>query len=74
MHGTRLNELDLHPGTAYILSKGDIIVLGAEVRRGVESFQACKFRVEFNFSTLGLVTPLMPLICTQLSDRVPQVF
>lgn len=45
MHGTHLNNIDLPKDTPTVITDGDIVVFGAEVRRGPETFPACSFRV-----------------------------
>jgi hypothetical protein len=49
MHGTYLNNIELQRKDPRILNDGDIVVFGAEVRRGVESFPACAFRINYEF-------------------------
>ncbi|PBP19493.1 FHA domain protein [Diplocarpon rosae] len=46
MHGTFLNGIELTKNVPMAVSKGDILVFGTEVRRGSETFPACRFRVD----------------------------
>jgi pSer/pThr/pTyr-binding forkhead associated (FHA) protein len=55
MHGTRLNEVMITPNKHHRLQEGDIIMFGAEVRRGPETFPACKFRIDFEISEVRFV-------------------
>ncbi|PVH84485.1 SMAD/FHA domain-containing protein [Cadophora sp. DSE1049] len=45
MHGTHLNNFELPRDTPTVITDGDVVVFGAEVRRGPETFPACSFRV-----------------------------
>lgn len=49
MHGTYLNGVELARHMPSILNNGDIVVFGAEVRRGPETFPACSFLVAIEF-------------------------
>ncbi|PMD44046.1 hypothetical protein L207DRAFT_508816 [Hyaloscypha variabilis F] len=49
MHGTYLNGVELPRKTPMAIDDGDILVFGAEVRRGPETFPACKFQVKYQF-------------------------
>lgn len=49
MHGTFLNGAELPRNTPMAIDDGDIIVFGAEVRRGPETFPACKFEINYEF-------------------------
>lgn len=49
MHGTFLNNIELQRKDSRILNDDDIVVFGVEVRRGVESFPACAFRINYEF-------------------------
>jgi pSer/pThr/pTyr-binding forkhead associated (FHA) protein len=49
MHGTYLNGAQLPRETPMPIGDGDIVVFGAEVRRGPETFPACKFQVHYQF-------------------------
>ncbi|PBP22282.1 FHA domain protein [Diplocarpon rosae] len=46
MHGTFLNGIELTKYVPMAVSKGDILVFGTEVRRGSETFPACRFHVD----------------------------
>lgn len=50
MHGTYLNNVELPRNVPSTLNNGDIVVFGAEVRRGPETFPACSFRIHFEFT------------------------
>lgn len=50
MHGTWVNDMELARNVPSTLNNGDIVVFGAEVRRGPETFPACSFRVNFEFT------------------------
>lgn len=45
MHGTWLNDIELPKDTPTMINDGDVVVFGAEVRRGPETFPACSFMV-----------------------------
>ncbi|KAH6722284.1 hypothetical protein BKA61DRAFT_568823 [Leptodontidium sp. MPI-SDFR-AT-0119] len=47
MHGTYLNDFELPKDTPTVINDGDVVVFGAEVRRGPEVFPACSFRVNY---------------------------
>ncbi|KAH7356747.1 hypothetical protein BKA65DRAFT_474548 [Rhexocercosporidium sp. MPI-PUGE-AT-0058] len=47
MHGTWLNDFELPKNTPTIITDGDVVVFGAEVRRGAEVFPACSFQVNY---------------------------
>lgn len=47
LHGTRLNNALLRRDEATKLVDGDVLVFGAEVRRGSETFPACSFRINY---------------------------
>ena len=49
MHGTYLNGVELSRTTPIAINDGDVVVFGAEVRRGPETFPACKFQVHYQF-------------------------
>lgn len=49
MHGTLLNNVQLPRREMRAISDGDVVVFGAEVRRGPETFPACAFRINFEF-------------------------
>ncbi|KAE9377802.1 hypothetical protein N431DRAFT_500562 [Stipitochalara longipes BDJ] len=49
MHGTYLNGVELPRKTPMPIDDGDVLVFGAEVRRGPETFPACKFQVNYQF-------------------------
>jgi pSer/pThr/pTyr-binding forkhead associated (FHA) protein len=51
MHGTYLNGVELPRKTPMAIDDGDVLVFGAEVRRGPEIFPACKFQVNYQFVT-----------------------
>lgn len=50
MHGTILNDEELQRKEPRSLTSGDVVKFGAEVRRGSETFPACSFKVEYEFS------------------------
>ncbi|KUJ12059.1 uncharacterized protein LY89DRAFT_688532 [Mollisia scopiformis] len=50
MHGTYVNGVELARHVPLTLNNGDIVVFGAEVRRGPETFPACSFRIAIEFS------------------------
>ncbi|CAG8982180.1 hypothetical protein HYALB_00003616 [Hymenoscyphus albidus] len=50
MHGTFLNDNKLEEMKDAALNKGDILVFGAEVKRGLEVFPACSFKVDLAFA------------------------
>jgi len=47
MHGTYLNDIELPKNTPTIITGNDVLVFGAEVRRGSEVFPACSFQVTY---------------------------
>lgn len=47
MHGTFLNGSRINTHTLTELNDGDEVVFGAEVRRGIEIFPACAFRISY---------------------------
>ncbi|CAL3967532.1 unnamed protein product [Diplocarpon coronariae] len=47
MHGTFLNGIELTKNIPMVVGRGDILVFGTEVRRGAETFPACRFRVDY---------------------------
>lgn len=47
MHGTYVNHDQLKKKEARGLSDGDIVVFGAEVKRGEETFPACAFKITY---------------------------
>lgn len=47
MHGTYLNDRRLDKNYPRELIDGDVLVLGAEVKRGVETFPACSFQINY---------------------------
>jgi hypothetical protein len=49
MHGTYLNDFELPRKSSMVIADGAIVVFGAEVRRGPETFPACKFQVNYTF-------------------------
>jgi pSer/pThr/pTyr-binding forkhead associated (FHA) protein len=49
MHGTYLNGVQVPCKTPVVINDGDVVVFGAEVRRGPETFPACKFEVHYQF-------------------------
>ncbi|KAI0997012.1 hypothetical protein K3495_g11172 [Podosphaera aphanis] len=50
MHGTHVNDSQLISHIPIIVRDGDIIVFGAEVKRGPETYMACKFGVNYEIS------------------------
>lgn len=57
MHGTYINNKQLIVREPTQISDGDEITFGAEVKRGVETFPACAFRVKIEFVHYEYVTP-----------------
>jgi hypothetical protein len=49
MHGTYLNGVELPRNAPMAIDDGDVLVFGAEVRRGPEIVPACKFQVNYQF-------------------------
>ncbi|RDW60826.1 hypothetical protein BP6252_12209 [Coleophoma cylindrospora] len=49
MHGTFLNSRQLPRDEELSIKSGDNIVFGVEVSRGIESFPACGFNLEYEF-------------------------
>jgi hypothetical protein len=49
MHGTYVNDFELPRKSTMVVDDGDIVLFGAEVRRGPETFPACKFQVNYEF-------------------------
>ena len=49
MHGTFVNDLQLERHEPSELSDGDLVVFGAEVKRNLDTFPACAFRVNYEF-------------------------
>ena len=58
MHGTYVNGRELQRKEPKTLHNGDVIIFGAEVRRGVDTFAACAFRVNYDFFQEKQVSPL----------------
>jgi len=50
MHGTYLNNHRLGKDEPRDLADGDILILGAEVKRGIETFPACSFQLNYEIS------------------------
>jgi len=50
MHGTYLNDFELPRKAVMVIDDGDTLVFGAEVRRGLETFPACKFQIKYEFA------------------------
>lgn len=57
MHGTYLNHYQLKTREARSLIDGDVVIFGAEVKRGDETFPACAFKVGYNVTPLKYVWP-----------------
>jgi len=49
MHGTYLNDVQLSSKNSTAIGNEDEVKFGAEVRRGPETFPACRFRVNYDF-------------------------
>ena len=49
MHGTYVNGAELQRKEPKTINSGDVVVFGAEVRRGLETFPACAFQVNYEF-------------------------
>lgn len=64
MHGTFVNDLQLRRLEPSGLSNGDLVVFGAEVKRNLDIFPACAFRVNYE---------LLPFKYVQNQSR-PQAF
>ena len=47
MHGTYLKNYRLAKDEPRELSDGDVLTLGAEVKRGIETFPACSFKLNY---------------------------
>lgn len=63
MHGTTLNDKKIEQMTEVALTNGDIIVFGAEVRRGPEVFPACSFKVDLAFAPYqSVIQPLLDVL------------
>lgn len=64
MHGTFVNDLQLRRGEPSGLSSGDLVVFGAEVKRNLDTFPACAFRVNYEFLPFKYVQnqPKLPVI------------
>ena len=52
MHGTFLNDQQVKKDQAVPIDNGDIVVFGAEVKRGTESFPPCAFRLNYEMGEL----------------------
>lgn len=50
MHGTCVNDRKLDDSEAVRVNDGDILVFGAEVKRGQDTFPACSFLVKLHFT------------------------
>jgi hypothetical protein len=77
MHGTTVNDARLEIKTPRVVNRGDILVFGAEVRRGPETFPPCYFKIDYEFIPWTYVL-LFPhsLVCEYRTDyhhkpRVP---
>jgi hypothetical protein len=47
MHGTRINNKQIPKNDPIPLANNDVVSLGAEVKRGIEVYPECRFRVNF---------------------------
>ncbi|OBT85309.1 hypothetical protein VE02_07814 [Pseudogymnoascus sp. 03VT05] len=47
MHGTRINNKQIPKNDPIPLANNDVISLGAEVKRGIETYPECRFRVNY---------------------------
>ena len=56
MHGTFVNDLQLRAHEPKELSKNDVVVFGAEVKRNADTFPACVFRVDLELLPFKYVT------------------
>lgn len=50
MHGTQVNDTRLAKHAPMTIQDGDVIIFGTEVKRGSETFSACKFGFNYEFS------------------------
>ena len=48
MHGTYVNDRRLNKDELKELANGDVLLLGAEVKRGIETFPACSFQLSYD--------------------------
>lgn len=48
MHGTYVNDRRLNKDELKELANGDVLLLGAEVKRGIETFPACSFQLNYD--------------------------
>ena len=48
MHGTYVNNHRLNKDELKELANGDVLLLGAEVKRGIETFPACSFQLNYD--------------------------
>lgn len=49
MHGTCVNDSKLDDSEVVRVNDGDVLVFGAEVKRGQDTFPACSFLVNLQF-------------------------
>jgi hypothetical protein len=49
MHGTFVNDTQLRRHEPRGLSNDDLVVFGVEVKRNLDTFPACAFRVNYEF-------------------------
>lgn len=47
MHGTRINNKQIPKNDPIPLANNDVVSLGAEVKRGIETYPECRFRVNY---------------------------
>lgn len=47
MHGTRINNKQIPKHDPIPLANNDVVSLGAEVKRGIETYPECRFRVNY---------------------------
>lgn len=50
MHGTYVNSIQLPPDECQVLQNEDMLVFGAEVRRGADTYPACTFQVHYELA------------------------
>ncbi|OBT63186.1 hypothetical protein VE03_07812 [Pseudogymnoascus sp. 23342-1-I1] len=56
MHGTRINNKQIPKNDPIPLANNDVVSLGAEVKRGIETYPECRFRVNYELLPYFLST------------------
>jgi hypothetical protein len=59
MHGTYLNKCQLKTNETRNLNDGDVVIFGAEVKRGDETFPACAFQLSYNLTPFRYVRSVL---------------